>query len=101
MVRRLFVALVGAVVITGGMLLGMSGIVDAFRNRDPTRYFSITNIISRPAQGRRERPGDIVRAPERRTPAYEGEASDIPLETPEEPALETPPEATRPALDAP
>jgi hypothetical protein len=57
MLRRLLLATAGAATITIGMLLGMSGVVELFEQRDPTRYFSITDFI--PAPPGRRRP-DLV-----------------------------------------
>jgi hypothetical protein len=102
MLTRVILAAVGAVIITGGILLGMSGFVDAFRKRDAVRYFTITDILPRPERGRPERPADAQLPPERRTPAYEGERGRLTLEAPAEPEIGSPaPAAPRPSLDTP
>jgi hypothetical protein len=51
-VYRLLFAVIGAAAITIGMLLGMNEIAKKFRERDPTRYFSVTDFI--PAEGIRK-----------------------------------------------
>ena len=52
MLSRFLVALVGGIVITVAILLGMTEITKRFRDRDPTRYFRITDVIPAP-DGRR------------------------------------------------
>ncbi len=44
MLNRLFLAFVGGSLITIGMFLGMSEIVEMFNQRDPTRYFQVDFI---------------------------------------------------------
>lgn len=52
--NRLILAGVGAAAITIAMLLGMSEVVELFTQRDPTRYYRVTDFI--PGAGGRRRP---------------------------------------------
>lgn len=77
MYTRLVVASAGAALITAAILLGMSEVAQRIRQRDPTRFFQITDIIPRPERGRPTRPADAQLPPPRAAPEYspEGEVS--------------------------
>lgn len=69
---RFAAALIVAAGITGSMLYGMNKFAQKFKERDPTRYFRVSDIIlpdpSRPAK----RPPEAQLPPSRSTPAYSG-----------------------------
>ncbi len=80
---RLLIALVGAAVITSGMLLGMSEITHKFRDRDSTRYFRIVDFLPAP-EGRRRlrRPTQPDLPPERQDLRYERSITTLPIDRP-------------------
>lgn len=103
---RLPLAVLGAAAITIGLLLGMNEIAKKFRERDPTRYFTVTEFI--PAEGiRKPRLARNPEAqPERPSVLYEPSAPQVTPSRPtvDEAALREEAEATAelgrlPALD--
>jgi hypothetical protein len=71
MIARLFIAIVGAAVITAAILLGMSGFATAYKNRGGDKLYLITNILPRPERGRPERPPDAALPPGRTRADFE------------------------------
>lgn len=53
------------------MLIGMNEVAKVFRERDPTRYFRITDVIIPERSGRPERPSEAQLPPERSTPQFD------------------------------
>jgi hypothetical protein len=99
MILRVFIALIGAVVITSGLLLGMDAVTSLFREEDGSRYYRITDILPRPDPGRPERPQPAARQPD----APEAELSlpdaQLRLQLPEDLEVEDGP--ARPELEPP
>ena len=63
MIARILVAMVGAVVITSTLLLGMDAITSIFRERDTARYYRISDVQLR-QPGRPDRPEPVPQQPE-------------------------------------
>jgi hypothetical protein len=82
MIGRVFVALLGAIVITGALLLGMDTVTSMFRERDGGKYFRITDILPRQAPDRPTRPEPVMRGPGLPEGEVDAPATRIPLETP-------------------
>ena len=81
-VARIVIASIGGAIITVSILLGMSGIAEKFRERDPTRYFRIVEFIPAPDGWRRPEFRDPTLPPERAQLPYEGPRAAIPVDTP-------------------
>jgi len=85
MILRLLVALVGAAIVTTGLLLGMDAVTSLFREEDGERLYRITDILPRPAPGRPERPAPAQRQPD--VPEAEAEVGlpgeSMPVELPQ------------------
>jgi len=82
-VTRLLIALVGAAIITSGMLLAMSEITQKFRGRDTTRYFRIVDFLPTPDGRRRlRRPTQSDPPPEREDLRYERSITTLPVDRP-------------------
>jgi hypothetical protein len=64
MVLRVVIALVGAVVITAGLLLGMDAVTSVVREVDYHRYYRISDVFARPADRKPDRPEARERPPE-------------------------------------
>ncbi len=80
---RLLIALVGAAVITSGMLLGMSEVTQKFRDRDTTRYFRIVDFLPAPDGRRRlRRPTQPDLPPKREDLPYEQSIKTLPVDRP-------------------
>ncbi|MDX1562235.1 MAG: hypothetical protein R3305_04885, partial [Gammaproteobacteria bacterium] len=80
---RTLIAAVGAVVVTGALLLAMDTVTSLFERNSGQRYFSISDILPRPDPGRPERPGQTMRQPN--APTASGDVGSQPLivESPE------------------
>jgi hypothetical protein len=63
MIGRLFIALVGALVVTSFLLFAMDAVTSVFRERDSHRYYRITDILPKPDPGRPVRPEPVSRPP--------------------------------------
>ena len=79
---RLLIASIGGAIITLSILLGMSGIAEKFRERDPTRYFRIVDFIPAPDGWQRPEFRDPTLPPERAQLPYDGSGTGIAVETP-------------------
>lgn len=103
MVFRLLTALVGALVITASLLLGMDALTSVFRERDAVRYFRITDILPSPEPGKPERPAPVRRQPEIEQQDVGSGATSLPVgdEAPPEPALSVAPAVIEPELELP
>lgn len=97
MIYRVLIALLGAVVITSGLLLGMDAVTSMFRDRDDSRYYRITDILPRRVPGRPERPAPGQRQPD--IPAAELSLPDAQITL--EQALEVEQVRQRPSLEPP
>lgn len=93
MIFRVVIALVGAAAITATLLLAMHSVTSVFRESDGTKYFRISDVLTRPDSGRPERPPPVARQPE--LPESEAELPDSRL--PVEPAPSFDFEEDRPA----
>ena len=108
MILRLVIAFAGAAAITASLFLGMHEVADRLKLRDPTKFFTISNVIVLPGSRRPSRPRSPERPPERSTPDLRpnldvrGDAPVRPV-APDLPAPNTaPPELPEaPAPDAP
>lgn len=103
MAYRVFLALVGAVIITAGMLLGMRAVTSLFEQADYHRYYRITDVFARPWDQRPDRPEDRPRPPP--SPALTSDVpdSDVPVPPPriENPAPLAPASLPAPAIEPP
>lgn len=87
MIFRVFVALIGAMVITGGLLLGMDKVTSIFRDQSRERYYRITDVLPTPERGRPDRPEAVRRQPGLSDPGIEVPDDEIGLSVPEALAL--------------
>ena len=65
MIGRYLAATIGGSVITLAMLLGMNEIAEQFKERDPTRYFSVVDFVALP-KDRRPSPPPVPAVPPER-----------------------------------
>lgn len=79
---RLIIASIGGAIITLSILLGMSGIAEKFRERDPTRYFRIVDFIPAPDGWQRPEFRDPTLPPERAQLPYEESGAAVAVEPP-------------------
>lgn len=79
---RLLIACIGGAIITLSILLGMSGIAEKFRERDPTRYFRIVDFIPAPDGWQRPEFTDPTLPPERAQLPYDGSGAGFAVEAP-------------------
>lgn len=63
MLARILIALVGAAIVTAGLLLTMDSVTSILRNQDLPRYFRISDILPKPEPGRPTRPAELGRQP--------------------------------------
>jgi hypothetical protein len=100
MILRVFIALVGAAVVTVGLLLGMNAVTSLFRERTGERVFRIMDV-ERAKVGRPERPPVPERAP--RIPKSDAELpqSGLTAEPLEEPVSPLPQNVPVPAIEPP
>lgn len=89
MIARIFIAIVGAVIVTGGLLLAMEGLTSLFEKDAGERYFRITDILDRPAPGRPERPRAGSLAPDQPAVEVATPSGLVPIEAPADVASET------------
>ena len=101
MFLRLFIACLGAITITGFILLSMSEVTSVFTRNRPDRVFLITDILPAPERGRPARPPDAELPHER--PVLELDTGDttIRVEGPSRPGdqLRADPALERPSLE--
>jgi hypothetical protein len=86
MILRVLLSLVGAVVITSSLLLGMDAVTSIFRERDTTRYYRISDVQLRSNDGRPDRPAPVPLLPETPESAVELPSSRVDIEAPTAPA---------------
>jgi hypothetical protein len=100
MFARVAIAIVGAVVVTGSLLLVMDSLTSLWQNERGERYFRITDVLQKPDPGRPERPQAATPPPDR--PADDSSNPDGPvrIETPADIDIESPPGAA-PAIERP
>jgi hypothetical protein len=101
MLLRIFIACLGAITVTVGMLLAMDAVTNVFRDRDLQRYFRITDILPKADPGRPERPEAVARPPDAPTAESPAIYSTPPLQAPADvqPEIE-PPVVLAPEIDA-
>jgi hypothetical protein len=63
MIVRMLIAIVGALVITTGLLLSMDAVTSAFRERSTTKMYRISDVVRRDRSGRPDRPEPPTRLP--------------------------------------
>jgi hypothetical protein len=68
MITRVLIAVLGALLITGTMLLGMSEFTAVFRQRSGEKLYLVTDIIRMDRSGRPDRPRAAQLPPERAAP---------------------------------
>jgi hypothetical protein len=99
----MFVAVVGASIVTVLLLLAMNEVTGKFRERDGTRYF-LVDFIAPIEQGRqRVQRLDVPESAARRlSPAVERSGTTLPVDRPSvtDPTLTPAPAAATPELDA-
>jgi hypothetical protein len=100
MIARVFIAVVGAIVVTGCLLLAMESLTTLFENERGERYFRITDILPKPDPGRPERPQAARRPPNQPAPEVLTPDAAVPIEAPGAIELEAPPVAT-PGIELP
>jgi hypothetical protein len=82
MLVRVGIALVGALVVTFGLLWAMDEVTTVFREQDPTRYFRISDILARPADRRPDRPDAVALPPEADNAEFTAPDANLPIEAP-------------------
>ena len=83
MLVRIGIALVGAIVVTFGLLLVMDTVTDVFRDGDTTRYFRISDVFAKPDNLRPDRPEAVALPPETEAEANASGADiNVPIEAP-------------------
>jgi hypothetical protein len=92
MIARILVAVVGALVITSVLFLGMDAVTSLFRERDVTRYFRVNDVTVKDRSGLPDRPRPVPRQPDTPRAARDLPADSVPLENPDL----TPPAASIP-----
>lgn len=100
MLTRIAIAAVGAVVITGGLLLSMDALTSLFENRSGERYFRITDVLPRPDPGRPERPQPGQRQPDTGIEEVSDPDATLPIDAPSGPDR-LPPALTVPDIPDP
>jgi len=63
MISRMLIAIVGALVITTGLLLGMDAVTSVFRERSTTKMYRISDVVRRDRSGRPDMPEPPTRLP--------------------------------------
>lgn len=66
---RYVIAFAGAAAVTASLILGMNQVAEQLKLRDPTRFFTISDVIVLPQSKRPERPPAPTLPPERSVPA--------------------------------
>ena len=82
MIARVVIAFVGAIIVTGSLLLAMDSLTSLFNNERGERYFRISDILERPDPGRPERPRPAARQPEQQEFAITDLDTTVPIEVP-------------------
>ncbi|MGD8340706.1 MAG: hypothetical protein PVH89_07975 [Gammaproteobacteria bacterium] len=103
MILRVLIAAMGAIIVTGGLLLAMDSLTSLFENRSGERYFRITDILPKPEPGRPERPPAAARQPAGLATESANPETVLPVELPEIPEAVptlTEPEIIPPAPDS-
>jgi hypothetical protein len=88
MIARVAIAIAGAVVVTGALLLAMDTLTSLFENERGERYFRITDVLEKPPPGRPERPQAARRQPEQPEAAVDNPDASVPVDAPD--AIEVP-----------
>jgi hypothetical protein len=103
MITRILVALVGAVIVTAGLLFAMDRVTSLFRNHDFQRYFRINDILPKPDPGRPTRPRSLSEQPDVPESGNFVPEIGVTVETPdiETPTLQTPPPLSNPGTELP
>lgn len=100
MIARVVIAAVGAIAITGSLLLVMDSMTSLFEGERGERFFRITDILEKPDPGRPTRPLPGARQPDSPESESEDLNTTVPLELPapaDAEALSIP----EPQIDAP
>lgn len=100
MLSRIAIAAVGALLVTGGLLLSMDALTSMFENRSGERYFRITDILPKPEPDRPERPGPGQRQPDTGIEDVRDANATLPVEPPADPDRRLP-ELTGPDIPEP
>jgi hypothetical protein len=100
MFSRIAIAALGALLVTGGLLLSMDALTSLFENRSGERFFRITDVLPRPDPGRPERPGAGQRAPDTGIEEDRDPNATLPIEAPAGPDQRLP-ELTGPEIPEP
>jgi hypothetical protein len=82
MIARALLAVVGAGVITAGLLLAMDAVTTVFRADSGERYFRIADVFLLPGPDRPVRPPAAERQPEMPAPVYSNPDVRVTIETP-------------------
>lgn len=82
MFARVIIAAVGAIVVTGSLLLVMDSMTLLFENESGERFFRITDILEKPEPGRPIRPLPGARQPDGPESENEELNASVPLELP-------------------
>lgn len=100
MIARVAVAITGAVVVTGALLLAMDTLTSLFENERGERYFRIHDVLEKPPPGRPERPQAARRQPQQPEAETVDPDTSVPIEAPDEIDIPAAPESL-PGLDRP
>ena len=85
MLARIAIAAVGALIVTGGLLLSMDALTSLWDNRSGERFFRITDILPKPELGRPERPQAGQRQPDTGVDVPSDTDASLTIETPDGP----------------
>jgi hypothetical protein len=91
MITRILLAVVGAILITAGLLFTMDSLTTVFRPDSGERFFRITDILPRLEPDRPIRPPPAERTPETTAPRYAEPEVNVAIE-PTDPEAVIPPE---------
>jgi hypothetical protein len=100
MIARVAIAVVGAVVVTGALLLTMDTLISLFENERGERYFRITDVLEKPDPGRPERPRAARRQPNQPEAESASPNASVPIEAPEDIDIPTP-SVSSPGIELP
>lgn len=82
MIARVAIAIAGAVVVTGALLLTMDTLISLFEDERGERFFRITDVLEKPPPGRPDRPQPARRQPDQPEAETASPDASVPVESP-------------------
>lgn len=83
MIARILIAVVGALVITSVLFLGMDAVTSLFRERDVGRYFRVNDVTLKDRSGLPDRPRPVPRQPDVPQATRELPSDRVPVDNPD------------------